>query len=161
MQKITPHLWFDDKAEEAANFYVSVFDNSEVKEISRYSKEAAEVSGQPEGSVLTVSFQIEGQDFLALNGGPVFQFSEAISFMVNCETQEEVDELWNKLSAHPESEQCGWLKDKYGLSWQIIPRILGELMSDPDPAKSQRVMAAMLQMKKIDIAGLKQAYEQG
>ena len=160
MQKITPHLWFDSQAEEAANFYVSVFKDSKIKQISRYSKDAAEVSGRPEGSVLTVAFQLEGQDFMALNGGPIFHFSEAISFMVNCETQDEVDELWNKLSAHPESEQCGWLKDKYGLSWQIIPSILGELMSGPDPAKSQRVMSAMLQMKKLNIAELKRAYDQ-
>ncbi len=160
MQKITPNLWFDDQAEEAANFYVSIFKNSKIGNISRYGKEGAKVSGRPEGSAMTVSFEIEGQQFLGLNGGPVFKFTEAISFIVNCETQEEVDELWEKLSADPAAEQCGWLKDKFGVSWQIIPSALGKLMSDPDPAKAQRVMQAMLQMKKIDIAGLQQAYDQ-
>jgi len=160
MQKITPFLWFDSQAEEAANFYVSVFNNSKVMSITHYGNEGTEITGQPAGSVMTVEFQIEGQNFVALNGGPAFKFTEAISFVVDCETQEEVDELWNKLSAVPESEQCGWLKDKYGLSWQIIPRVLNELMNDPDPEKSGRVMNAMLQMKKIDIEGLKKAYEQ-
>lgn len=160
MQKITPHLWFDNQAEEAANFYVSIFKNSKVGNISRYSDDAAQVAGQLKGSVMTVSFTIEGQDFVALNGGPIFKFTEAISFMVNCDTQEELDELWQKLSADPEAEQCGWLKDKFGVSWQIVPTVLGELMSDPDPVKSQRVMTALLQMKKLDIAALQQAYNQ-
>lgn len=160
MQKIIPHLWFDSQAEEAANFYTSIFKNSKLGSVMRYGEEGQEITQRPPGSVMTVEFEIEGQKFIALNGGPYFKFTEAISFLVNCETQEEVDELWNKLSAVKESEQCGWLKDKYGVSWQIIPTILNELMSDPDHAKSQRVMKTMLQMKKIDIEGLKQAYEQ-
>ena len=151
MQKITPFLWFDDQAEEAMNFYVSVFKNSKI----------LSVSPEPNGKAFTVTFELDGQEFIALNGGPNFKFTEAISFFVNCETQAEVDELWEKLSAGGEEGQCGWLKDKYGLSWQIVPSTLGELMSDPDPAKSQRVMQAMLKMKKIDIAGLQQAYKQG
>lgn len=160
MQKITPHLWFDNQAEEAATFYTSIFRNSRINSISHYPEEAQDVSGQLVGSVMTVDFELEGQRFLALNGGPVFKFNESISFMVNCETQEEIDELWEKLSAVPESEQCGWLKDKFGLSWQIIPTILGELMSDSDAEKFGRVMAAMLKMKKIDIEALKRARNQ-
>ncbi len=160
MQKITPFLWFDDKAEEAVNFYISIFKNSKILSVSRYDKAGAKVSGRPEGSAMTVAFQLEGQDFTALNGGPVFKFNEAISFVVSCETQEEVDDLWEKLSAHKESEQCGWLKDKYGLSWQIVPTALGEMLGDKDPEKAGRVMKAMLQMKKIDIKTLKDAYDQ-
>lgn len=154
MQKITPHLWFDDQAEEAANFYISVFGgDSKIKHISRYAKAAEAVSGKTADSVMTVSFQLAGQDFLALNGGPVFTFSEAVSFMVDCKDQEEIDYYWEKLSAQPESEQCGWLKDKFGLSWQIVPGNMSELIS------SEKAMAAMLQMKKIDIEALKKAGE--
>jgi predicted 3-demethylubiquinone-9 3-methyltransferase (glyoxalase superfamily) len=160
MQKITPFLWFNDQAEAATNFYVSVFKNSKIVSTARYGKAGAEVSGRPEGSVLTIAFQLEGQEFAALNGGPVFTFSPAISFVVNCETQEEIDFLWAKLSADKKSEQCGWLKDKYGVSWQIAPTVLGELLGDKDAAKSEKVMQAMLQMKKLDIAALKQAYEE-
>jgi predicted 3-demethylubiquinone-9 3-methyltransferase (glyoxalase superfamily) len=155
-QKITPFLWFDKQAEEAANLYVSVFKNSRVTGINRY----GEAGPGPAGTAMTVSFELEGQEFTALNGGPEYKFTEAISFFVNCESQEEVDELWEKLSAGGEQGPCGWLKDKYGVSWQIVPTVLGELLGDPDPVKSQRVMQAMLQMKKIDIEGLKQAYEQ-
>ena len=158
MQKITPHLWFDDKAEEAANFYVSLFKNSKIVSIARYGEEGAEVSGRPAGTVMTIEFQLEGQDFMALNGGPEFKFTEAISFLVNCETQEEVDKFWDKLTDGGEEQPCGWLKDKYGLSWQIVPTVLGEMLSDKDPQKSERVMKALLQMKKIDIQALKQAY---
>jgi predicted 3-demethylubiquinone-9 3-methyltransferase (glyoxalase superfamily) len=157
MHKITPFLWFDNNAEEAINFYASVFKNSKIMSITRYGDEAPPGLA---GKVLTAVFELEGQPFMALDGGPHYKFNEAISLYVSCETQEEVDALWNKLSAHPEAEQCGWLKDKYGLSWQIIPNALGELMSDPDPVKAGRVMQAMLQMKKIDIAKLKQAYNQ-
>lgn len=155
MQKITPFLWCDDKAEEAANFYVSIFKNSRVLRVTRY----GEAGPGPKGTVMVVEFQIEGQEFLALNGGPLFKFTEAISFVVNCETQEEVDYFWQKLSEGGAESQCGWLKDKYGLSWQVVPTILTELMQDKDASKSQRVMKAMLQMKKIDIKTLKQAYE--
>lgn len=160
MQKITPFLWFDNQAEEAMNFYVSVFKNSGVLSVQRYGQAAAEVSGRPKGSVMTASFLLDGQEFVALNGGPVYKISPAISFVVNCETQEEVDELWEKLTAGGEEVQCGWLTDKFGVSWQIVPTQLDKLLSDPDPVKSERVMQAMLQMKKIDIAGLKRAYEQ-
>lgn len=160
MQKITPFLWFDDKAEEAVNLYVSIFKNSKVVSISRYGEEGAEASGRPRGTVMTVTFQLEGQEFIALNGGPHFKFTEAISFLVNCETQEEIDQLWEKLSEGGEKGQCGWLKDKFGLSWQIAPRILGEMVQDKDPEKSKRVMKAMLQMKKIDIKTLQEAYKQ-
>ncbi len=159
MQKITPFLWYDDKAEEAANFYVSIFKNSRILDDNRYPEEAEEVSGKPKGTVMTVSFELEGQKFIALNGGPHFRFTEAISFMVDCKDQKEVDELWSKLSEGGSESQCGWLKDKYGLSWQIIPTALKELMSDPDPEKSGRVMAAMLKMSKIDVEALKRAYE--
>ena len=154
MQKITTFLTFNDQAEEAVNFYTSVFKNSEIKNMNRYS----DAGPLPAGTVMSASFVLEGQDFIALNGGPSFTFSEGISLFVNVETQEEVDELWEKLSSGGgEPGQCGWLKDKFGLSWQIIPKALGELMGDPDPAKSQRVMQAMLKMKKIEIEGLKQA----
>ena len=161
IQKITPCLWFDDQAEEAAEFYASIFKNSRVGRISRYGKEGHEIHGQPEGAVMTVEFEIEGQTFTALNGGPVFKFNEAISFQVRCETQEEVDFYWEKLSAggDEDAQQCGWLKDKYGLSWQVFPNELLELVGDPDSEKSQRAMGAMLQMKKIDLAEIKRAYE--
>ena len=155
MQKISPFLWFDDQAEEAMNFYVSVFKNSKVGKITRY----GDAGPGPKGSVMTASFELEGQPFTALNGGPHFKFTEAVSFFVNCETQEEVDELWAKLAEGGQTQQCGWLKDKFGLSWQIIPSILIELMNDRDPQKSRRVMEAMLQMTRIDIAKLRQAYE--
>lgn len=156
MQKITPFLWFDNQAEEAMNFYVSIFKNSKILSVSRY----GEAGPGPAGAVMTGTFQLEGQEFMALNGGPDHKFTEAISLFVDCTTQEEVDELWEKLSEGGEEGPCGWLKDKFGLSWQIIPGVLGELLSDPDPVKSQNVMKAMLQMSKIDIAGLKRAYEQ-
>jgi predicted 3-demethylubiquinone-9 3-methyltransferase (glyoxalase superfamily) len=155
MQKISPFLWFDDQAEEAMNFYVSVFKNSKVGKVTRY----GDAGPGPKGSVMTASFELEGQQFTALNGGPHFKFTEAVSFFVNCESQEEVDELWDKLSEGGQIQQCGWLKDKFGLSWQIIPSVLIELMNDPDPQKSRRVTEAMLQMIKIDIAKLRQAYE--
>ena len=154
MQKITPFLWFDDKAEEAASFYVSVFKNSKIGSVARY----GDAGPGPKGSVMTVSFQLEGQEFIALNGGPLYIFSPAISFFVDCKTQQEVDELWDKLTAGGGEVECGWLRDKYGLSWQIIPTALLELMQDKDPVKSQRVFKAMLQMTKIDIEGLQRAY---
>jgi len=157
MQKITPFLWFNDNAEEAVNFYASIFKNSRIKDIAHYDAAGAKVSGRKKGSVMTVSFEIEGQEFIALNGGPVFKFNEAISLVVNCKTQAEVDKLWEQLSAGGEKSQCGWLKDKYGLSWQIVPTILNELMQDKDPRKAERVMQAMLGMKKLDINGLKRA----
>jgi len=156
-QKITPFLWFDDQAEAAVNFYTSIFKNSRIGKIARYDKAGEKVSGRPAGSVMTVEFQLEGQDFVALNGGPEFKFTEAISFVVNCKTQAEVDRFWKKLSAGGKEVQCGWLQDKYGLSWQIVPTILGELFSQKDPAKSQRVMEAMLKMVKLDIKKLKEA----
>jgi predicted 3-demethylubiquinone-9 3-methyltransferase (glyoxalase superfamily) len=153
-QRITPFLWFDRQAEEAANFYVSIFPNSKVLSTSRY----GEGGPGPKGTVMTVSFELDGLSCTALNGGPMFKFTEAISLVVHCETQAEVDHYWDKLSAGGQQVQCGWLKDKYGLSWQVVPNALIELVQDKDPAKSQRVMAAMMQMKKIDIAGLKAAY---
>jgi predicted 3-demethylubiquinone-9 3-methyltransferase (glyoxalase superfamily) len=158
MQKITPNLWFDGQAEEAARFYTSIFKNSSMNGIATYGEEGAKVSGQPMGSPMVVPFTLEGQDFVALNGGPMFKFTEAISFIVNCKTQAEIDHFWEKLSEGGEKGQCGWLKDKFGVSWQIVPTILGELMSDKDPKKSERVIAAMLKMTKIDIKGLKDAY---
>ncbi len=155
MQKITPFLWFDNQAEEAANSYVSIFKNSKVVSVTRY----GEAGPGPKGTVMVVEFQIDGQKFVALNGGPLFKFTEAISFVVNCETQEEVDYFWEKLTADGGAESmCGWLKDKYGLSWQVVPTIAIEMMQDKDPEKSQRVMKAIMQMKKIDIPTLKQAY---
>jgi predicted 3-demethylubiquinone-9 3-methyltransferase (glyoxalase superfamily) len=157
MQKITPFFWFNDNAEEAVKFYTSIFKNSKVGKIARYDKEAEKVAGRPAGSVMTVEFQLEGQKFIALNGGPQFKFTEAISFVVNCKTQAEVDYFWKKLSAGGQEVQCGWLKDKYGLSWQIVPTILGELLNSKDAAKSQRVMKAMLQMVKLDLKKLKEA----
>jgi predicted 3-demethylubiquinone-9 3-methyltransferase (glyoxalase superfamily) len=155
MQKITPFLWFDDQAEEAAKFYTSIFKNSKAGKIARYGEAGEKVSGRPKGSVMTVEFELDGQEFVALNGGPHFKFTEAISFVVNCETQEEVDYYWKKLSEGGKEVQCGWLKDKYGLSWQIVPTVLGELLSDKDAAQSQRVMTAMLM--KLDIKKLKHA----
>ena len=160
MQKITPHLWFEDNAEEAAKFYISIFKNSRILDITHYGESAAEVSGRPKGTVMTVTFELEGQQFMALNGGPIFKFSPAISFLVSCETQQEVDGLWENLSEEGQQEQCGWLKDKFGVSWQIVPTILGEMIQDKDAKKSERVIKAMLQMKKIDIQGLKKAYEE-
>lgn len=157
MQKITPFLWFDHQAEEAVHFYTSIFKNSKIKNISRYGEDGP----GPQGTVMSVTFQLEGQEFMALNGGPVFSFSPAISFFVNCETQEEVDELWEKLSEGGEKQPCAWLKDKYGVSWQIVPTILGKLLQDKDVQKSRKVMQAMLQMTKIDIEVLKKAYEEG
>ncbi|MFZ0799563.1 MAG: VOC family protein [Terriglobales bacterium] len=154
MQKITPFLWFDGQAEEAANFYTSIFKNSKILNIARY----GEAGPGPKGTVMTVTFQLEGQQFMALNGGPHYSFSPAISFFVNCETQAEVDELWEKLTAGGSDVQCGWLRDKFGVSWQIIPKTLIELMQDKDPVKSQRVFKAMMGMIKIDIEGLKRAY---
>jgi predicted 3-demethylubiquinone-9 3-methyltransferase (glyoxalase superfamily) len=156
MQKITPFLWFDGNAEDAVNFYVSLFKNSKVISFARY----GEAGPGPKGSVMTVKFQLEGQEFIALNGGPHFKFTEAISFVVNCETQQEVDEFWAKLSAGGQESQCGWLKDRYGLSWQIVPTVLPQMLQDDDPARAKRVMEAMLQMKKIDIPTLRRAYDQ-
>ena len=161
IQKITPCLWFDDQAEEAAKFYTEIFKNSKIKKISRYGKEGYEIHRKREGSVMTVEFELDDQPFTALNGGPIFKFNEAISFQVDCATQEEVDYYWQKLSegGDENAQQCGWLKDRYGLSWQIVPRALLEMLDDPDAKKSQRVMAAMLKMKKIEIETLKRAYE--
>lgn len=158
MNKFTPCLWFDSNAEEAVKFYTSVFKNSKITNIARYGEAGAEASGRPKGSVMTVAFELDGQAFLALNGGPMFTFSPAISFIANCKTQAEVDELWEKLSEGGEKEQCGWLRDKYGVSWQIVPTVLPEMLLDENPAKSERVMQAMLQMTKIDIETLKRAY---
>ncbi len=155
MQKITPFLWFDGKAEEAMNFYVSIFKNSRVVRVTRY----GESGPGPKGTVMSATFQLEGQDFFALNGGPQFQFTPAISLFVSCETQQEVDELWEKLSEGGEKERCGWLKDRYGLSWQVIPSVLGKMLQDKDPEKSKRVMKAMMQMEKIDLNGLQKAYD--
>jgi predicted 3-demethylubiquinone-9 3-methyltransferase (glyoxalase superfamily) len=159
MQKITLCLWFDSNAEEAANFYTSIFKHSKITSITHYGEAGAKVSGRPKGTVMTVVFQLDGQEFMALNGGPMFKFTEAISFIVNCKSQQEVDELWEKLSKGGEEGPCGWVKDKYGLSWQIVPIVLGEMLQDKDTEKSERVMKAMLQMKKLDIKSLKQAYE--
>jgi predicted 3-demethylubiquinone-9 3-methyltransferase (glyoxalase superfamily) len=156
MQKITPFLWFNNNAEEAVNFYISIFKNSKIVNMSRY----GEAGPGPKGTVMSATFELNGQEFMALNGGPHFSFSPAISLFVKCETQQEVDEFWEKLSAGGKKERCGWLTDKYGLSWQIIPNALGRMLQDKDPEKSRRVMKAMLQMDKINIDGLKQAYEQ-
>ena len=160
MQKITPCLWFDNQAEEAAKFYASIFKNSKIGHMTPYGEAGAKVSGRQKGSVMTVTFEIEGQEFVALNGGPHFTFSEAISLMVRCETQKEIDEMWEKLSQGGEKGQCGWLKDKYGLSWQIVSPVWDEMLRDKDVAKSERVMKAILQMTKPDIKTVKQAYEQ-
>lgn len=156
MQKITPFLWFDDNLEEAMSFYASIFKNAKIVNVSRY----GDAGPGPKGTAMSATFQLEGQEFMGLNGGPHFKFTEAVSFFVNCETQQEVDELWAKLSDGGAEGQCGWLKDRFGLSWQIVPSALGEMLRDRDPARSQRVMKAMLQMRKIDIQGLKQAYAQ-
>jgi predicted 3-demethylubiquinone-9 3-methyltransferase (glyoxalase superfamily) len=157
MQKITPFLWFDGNAEEAMNFYVSIFKNSKIVNVRRY----GDAGPGPKGSVMTGTFQLDGQEFYALNGGPVYKFSPAISFFVDCKNQEEVDTLYDKLSAGGEKEPCGWLRDKYGISWQIIPSALGKMLGDKDPRKANNVMQAMLQMKKIDISKLEQAYDRG
>lgn len=160
MQKITPMLWFDGKAQEAANFYVSLFKNSKIGDILRYNEASAQAAGGKVGSVLTVEFELEGQKFVGLNGGPNFKFTEAVSFTINCDTQEEVDKFWNELTADGgEESQCGWLKDKYGLSWQVTPTILMDMQKDKNPAKAKAVMEAMLKMKKIDIATLQKAYD--
>jgi predicted 3-demethylubiquinone-9 3-methyltransferase (glyoxalase superfamily) len=155
MQKITPFLWFDDNAEEAVNLYVSLFKDSKIESVTRY----GDAGPGPKGTVMMVTFQLEGQEFMALNGGPVFSFSPATSFFVDCETQEEVDRLWDKLSEGGEQQQCGWLRDRFGVTWQIVPSILGRLTGDPDPVKSQRVVQAMLQMHKLDSAVLQRAYD--
>ena len=157
MQKITPFLWYDGNAEEAVNFYVSIFKNAKVVSVARY----GDAGPGPKGSVMTMAFQLEGQNFVALNGGPQYNFTPAISFVVSSETQEEVDELWEKLSAGGRKDRCAWLTDKYGVSWQIVPTILSKLLQDKDPEKAKRVMQAMLQMDKIDINRLKQAYDKG
>lgn len=158
-QKITPCLWYDSEAEEAANFYVSIFKNAKIKEVTRYQKASEEVSGKKAGTIMTVAFELNGQDFMALNGGPDFKFSEAVSFVVNCKDQEELDYYWEKLSygGDPKAQICGWLKDKFGLSWQVVPEALGEWMKDPK--KGERVMEALLKMKKLDISELQKAYE--
>lgn len=158
IQKITPFLWFDNNAEEAAKFYTSIFKNSKIIDITHYGESAAEASGRPKGTVMTIRFELEGQTFMAVNGGSIFKFSPAISFLVSCETQQEVDELWEKLSEGGEVEQCGWLKDKFGVSWQIVPHVLGEMMQHKDAEKSEKVMKALFQMKKIDIQRLQKAY---
>jgi predicted 3-demethylubiquinone-9 3-methyltransferase (glyoxalase superfamily) len=162
MDKITPCLWFDDQAEEAVAFYTAIFRNSKIVGITRYGEAGHEFHGKPAGTVMTVAFELDGQTFTALNGGPVFKFNEAISFQVNCDTQEEVDNYWEKLSegGDANAQQCGWLKDKYGVSWQIVPTALIEMLQDQDASKSQRVMTALLQMKKIEMEVLRQAYEQ-
>ncbi len=161
MQKISPFLWFDHQAEEAAKFYVSVFKNSKIVTVNRYSKASAEASGRPEGSVMVVSFQLNGQDFTALNGGPMFTFTPAISLVANCDTQAEVDHLWATLSDGGQPGQCGWLTDKFGVSWQIVPTALAALMQNGNPAKAAKVIDALMPMTKIDIATLQRAYEEG
>ena len=159
MQKITPFLWFDTQAEAAANLYVSLFPNSKIVDVARYGGAGADVSGRPQGSVMTVTFELDGQRFIGLNGGPQFKFTEAVSFFVNCQTQEEVDRLWNKLSEGGEESRCGWLKDRFGLSWQIVPAGLSDLLHSKDAKKSERAMQAMLTMRKLDINDLQHAYE--
>jgi len=156
MQKITPFLWFDNQAEEAVKLYTSIFKNSKIGKVVRY----GDAGPGPKGSVMTIAFELEGQEFTALNGGPVFKFNESISFVVDCKSQQEVDDLWAKLSDGGEEGMCGWLKDKFGVSWQIVPTVLPELLNDPDPVKANRVMQAMLKMKKLDIQTLRRAYEQ-
>ncbi|BAU47332.1 3-demethylubiquinone-9 3-methyltransferase [Sulfurifustis variabilis] len=161
MKRITPCLWFDDRAEEAARLYTSIFRNSKIGRVTRYGKEGREIHGRPEGSVMTVEFELDGQPFTALNGGPAFTFNEAVSFQVHCETQEELDYYWEKLSdgGDERAQQCGWLKDRYGVSWQIVPAMLPAMLTDPHSAKSQNVMKALLGMKKLDVAALEDAYE--
>lgn len=163
LQKITPCLWFDDQAEAAANYYISIFRNSRITAVSRYGEAGKEVHGRPPGSVLTVAFELDGHTFTALNGGPVFKFNEAVSFQINCETQDEVDYFWERLSegGPPEAQQCGWVKDQYGLSWQVVPTVLPQMMADADPVRAGRVMTALMKMKKLDIAQLKRAYAEG
>jgi predicted 3-demethylubiquinone-9 3-methyltransferase (glyoxalase superfamily) len=160
IQRISPCLWFDNQAEEAARFYTGIFDNSKIVTIARYGEAGREIHGRPAGSVMTVAFELDGQAFTALNGGPIFKFNEAVSLQIYCENQDEVDHYWTKLGegGAKQAQQCGWLKDKYGLSWQVVPRVLIEMVLDPDQEKSQRVFTAMLQMKKLDIAELKRAY---
>jgi predicted 3-demethylubiquinone-9 3-methyltransferase (glyoxalase superfamily) len=160
MQKIITHLWFDDQAEQAARHYTAIFPRSKIGKIARYGAAGAQVSGRRQGSVMTVEFELDGQQFLALNGGPVFKFSEAISLVVPCENQAELDRVWNKLIEGGQAQQCGWLKDKFGVSWQVVPADIGEMMTNADAQKSERVMQAVLQMVKIDIAALRRAYEQ-
>lgn len=157
--KISPCLWFDHEAEEAARFYIGIFENSKITEISRYGEAGKEIHGRPPGSVMTVAFELDGQSFTALNGGPVFKFNEAVSFQIECDTQAEVDHYWNRLSegGDPRAQQCGWVKDKFGLSWQVVPKVLQELVTDPDPARAGRAFDAMLSMKKLDIAALRRA----
>jgi predicted 3-demethylubiquinone-9 3-methyltransferase (glyoxalase superfamily) len=158
-QRITPFLWFDDQAEEAVNFYVSIFDNSKVVATTHYNQESAQASGRKAGSAMTVAFQLDGQDFTALNGGPIFKFNEALSLVVHCQSQDEVDRYWNQLSAggDEKAQQCGWLKDRYGLSWQVVPTQLIALLTDPDPERARKAMQAMMQMKKIDLDALQRA----
>ena len=162
MEKITPCLWFDSNAEEAVNFYTTIFNNSKIKNISRYGEAGYQIHGKPAGTVLTIEFELDGQAFTALNGGPMFKFNEAISFQVGCDSQQEIDYYWERLSQAGDStaQQCGWLKDKYGVSWQVVPSILGEMLQDKDAMKSERVMKALLKMKKLDIKTLRQAYEE-
>ncbi len=159
-QTITPCLWYDDQAEAAANFYIAIFPNARILNLIRYGEAGHEIHGRPAGSIMTVTFELDGQVFVALNGGPIFRFNEAISFQVHCETQDEVDYYWEKLSAGGDesARQCGWLKDKFGVSWQVVPSILLEMLNDPDSAKSQRTTEAMLRMKKLDIVGLQRAF---
>ena len=161
MQKIIPHLWFDKEAEEAVNFYVGIFKDSKILSTSHYGEAGQEIHGQKPGTVMTVEFELNGQRFQALNGGPIFKFNEAVSFVIDCEDQAEVDYYWEKLGegGDPAAQQCGWIKDKYGLSWQVVPRQLGELMSDPDRAKADRTMAAIFKMKKLDVAELQRAHD--
>ncbi len=159
MQRITPFLWFDDQAEGAVKFYTSIFKHSKILAVARYDEVGAKAAGRPKGSIMTISFEIEGQEFTALNGGPVFAFSPATSFVVNCKTQKEIDRLWEKLSEGGKKDRCGWLRDKYGVSWQIVPAILGKMLQQKDPKKFRRVMEAILKMDKIDIETLRRAYE--
>ena len=158
--KITPCLWFDDQAEEAANFYVSIFKNAKITDVARYGEAGKEIHRRPPGSVMTVEFELNGQSFTALNGGPIFKFNEAVSFQIFCEDQSEIDYYWEKLGAggDPEAQQCGWLKDKFGLSWQVVPQMLAGILSDPSDPRSQRAMSALMEMKKLDIAALQKAY---
>lgn len=158
-QRITPFLWFDTQAEEAASFYVSIFKNSRIKGMARYDGETAQAAGRPPGSVMTVQLELDGQEFVALNGGPMFKFTEAISFVVNCETQDEIDHFWKELSARGQEVQCGWLKDRFGVSWQVVPTALAEMLHDRDPERPKRVMAAIMKMTKLDIGELRRAYE--
>jgi predicted 3-demethylubiquinone-9 3-methyltransferase (glyoxalase superfamily) len=161
IQRITPCLWFDHQAEQAARFYITVFKNSQITKIARYGEAGQEVHKQKPGTVLTVAFELDGHTFTALNGGPIFKFNEAISFQVNCDTQDEIDHYWEKLSAggDPKTQQCGWLKDKYGASWQVVPRVLPDMLTDPNQEKSDRAMTALMKMKKLDIAALKRAFD--